>query len=36
VDLLLGDPGKAQNVLGWNPQATSLEKLVQEMGECGR
>jgi hypothetical protein len=35
VDLLLGDPAKAQNVLGWNPQATSLEKLVQEMGEWG-
>jgi hypothetical protein len=35
VDLLLGDPAKAQAVLGWNPQATSLEKLVQEMGESG-
>lgn len=33
VDLLLGDPTKAQRVLGWNPQSTSLEQLCHEMGE---
>ncbi|GFH33633.1 GDP-mannose 4,6-dehydratase, partial [Haematococcus lacustris] len=31
VDLLLGDPTKAKKVLGWNPQATSLEALCNEM-----
>ena len=28
---LLGDPGKAQRVLGWNPQKTSFEELVSLM-----
>ena len=28
---LLGDPGKAQRVLGWNPQKTSFEELVTLM-----
>ena len=31
VDLLLGDPTKAKTVLGWNPQKTSLQELVNEM-----
>lgn len=31
VDLLLGDPTKAKTVLGWNPQKTSLQQLVNEM-----
>jgi len=30
---LLGDPAKARDVLGWNPTATSFEKLVQRMVE---
>lgn len=33
VDLLLGDPSKAQNVLGWNPRKTSFQQLVQIMTE---
>lgn len=33
VDLLLGDPTKAKQVLGWNPERTPLEKLVQ-VGEA--
>ncbi|KAI4453183.1 gdp-mannose 46-dehydratase [Holotrichia oblita] len=33
VDLLLGDPTKAKNVLGWNPTKTSFEKLVKLMVE---
>ena len=28
---LLGDPGKAKNELGWNPQKTSFEELVEIM-----
>lgn len=28
---LLGDPTKARNALGWNPQATSFDKLVEIM-----
>jgi len=31
VDLLLGDPTKAKQVLGWNPASTTLEQLIQEM-----
>ena len=30
---LLGDPGKAKNVLGWNPTKTSFERLVKIMVE---
>lgn len=33
VDLLIGDPGKAERVLGWKPQ-TSLEQLCQMMVEA--
>lgn len=31
VDNLLGDPTKAKTVLGWNPQKTSYEELVEIM-----
>ena len=31
VDMLLGDPGKAKKVLGWNPTKTSFENLVKIM-----
>jgi GDPmannose 4,6-dehydratase len=31
VDLLLGDPSKAKTKLGWNPNKTSLQQLVEEM-----
>lgn len=31
VDLLLGDPTKAKNLLGWNPTKTSFEELVRLM-----
>jgi len=31
VDQLLGDPTKAKNELGWNPQKTSFEELVRIM-----
>ena len=31
VDLLLGDPSKARDKLGWNPNQTSLEDLAKEM-----
>jgi GDPmannose 4,6-dehydratase len=31
VDLLLGNPAKARTVLGWDPQRTSLARLVEEM-----
>lgn len=31
VELLLGDPTKAKEVLGWNPRRTSFEALIQEM-----
>ncbi|BDA47036.1 GDP-mannose 4,6-dehydratase [Coccomyxa sp. Obi] len=31
VELLLGDPAKARTKLGWNPQKTSLQQLVEEM-----
>jgi GDPmannose 4,6-dehydratase len=31
VELLLGDPTKAKEVLGWNPRQTSFEELVRIM-----
>lgn len=31
VDQLLGDPSKAKQLLGWNPNKTSFEKLVEIM-----
>lgn len=31
VEQLLGDPSKARNLLGWNPNKTSFEELVQIM-----
>ena len=31
VDLLLGDPSKAQQILGWNPKNTSFHDLVKLM-----
>ena len=31
VDLLLGDPSKAKNLLGWNPRKTSFQELVRLM-----
>ncbi|MBR4305248.1 MAG: GDP-mannose 4,6-dehydratase, partial [Ruminiclostridium sp.] len=31
VDLLLGDPTKAKEKLGWNPRKTSFEELVSIM-----
>lgn len=31
VDLLLGDPTKAKEKLGWNPRKTSFEELVRRM-----
>lgn len=33
VDLLLGDPTKAKEVLGWNPRMTSFDNLVRIMVE---
>lgn len=33
VDNLLGDPTKAKTILGWNPQNTSYEKLVEIMSK---
>ena len=33
VDILLGDPSKAQKVLGWKPK-TSLEQLITMMVEA--
>lgn len=33
VDLLLGDPAKARETLGWNPRKTSFEELVRIMTE---
>lgn len=33
VDLLLGDPTKAKETLGWNPRRTSFEDLVKLMVE---
>lgn len=31
VDILLGNPNKAKNILGWNPNKTTFEELVKEM-----
>ena len=31
VDTLLGDPSKARDLLGWNPNETSFDKLVELM-----
>ena len=31
VDNLWGDPTKARTVLGWNPQKTSYEQLIEIM-----
>lgn len=36
VDNLWGDPSKAKNVLGWNPQQTSYEELVDIMAKHDR
>ncbi len=36
VDNLLGDPTKAKNILGWNPQETSYEELVNIMAKHDR
>lgn len=36
VDNLLGDPTKAKTVLGWNPQKTSYEELIQIMSKHDR
>ena len=36
VDNLLGDPTKANTVLGWNPQKTSYEQLIRIMAEHDR
>ena len=33
VDQLLGDPSKAREQLGWNPQKTSFEELVKILVE---
>lgn len=33
VDLLLGDPTKAKEKLGWNPRKTSFDELVRRMVE---
>ena len=36
VNNLLGDPTKAKNVLGWNPQKTSYEELIKIMANHDR
>ncbi|MCI8834394.1 MAG: GDP-mannose 4,6-dehydratase [Ruminococcus sp.] len=36
VDNLLGDPSRAKDILGWNPQKTSYENLVRIMAEHDR
>lgn len=36
VDNLWGDPTKAKNVLGWNPQKTSYKELIQIMAKYDR
>lgn len=36
VDNLLGDPTKAKTVLGWNPQKTSYEELIEIMAKHDR
>ena len=34
VDLLIGCPAKAKNVLKWDPRQTSLDRLIKEMVEA--
>lgn len=36
VDNLLGNPTKAKTILGWNPQATSYEQLIEIMARHDR
>lgn len=36
VDNLLGDPTKAKTILGWNPQSTSYEQLIEIMAKHDR
>ncbi len=36
VDNLWGDPSKAKSVLGWNPQKTSYEELIEIMAKHDR
>lgn len=36
VDMLLGDPSKAREVLGWDPRKTSYEELIRIMAEHDR
>jgi GDP-D-mannose dehydratase len=36
VEYLLGNPAKAIRELGWNPQQTSFEQLVQKMVDHDR
>ena len=36
VDNLWGDPTRAKNTLGWNPQKTSYEKLIEIMAKHDR
>ena len=36
VDNLWGDPTKAKTVLGWNPQSTTYEQLVEIMAKHDR
>lgn len=36
VDNLLGDPSKARQILGWNPQKTSYKELVRIMADHDR
>ena len=36
VDNLLGDPSKAKNILGWNPNKTSYEQLIKIMSKHDR
>ena len=36
VDQLLGDPTKAKTVLGWNPQKTTYEELIEIMAKHDR
>ena len=34
VELLLGDPAKAREILGWNPRKTSFDELVRRMTQA--
>ena len=31
VELLLSDPSKAKNILGWKPECDTLDKLIDSM-----